>query len=82
MNMRRRVVGRWRFTFALLLVVVPAFSIGLAQAPGTFNEHEVKQQSNVQDKGDIWVLDIRFKDPRLITVPAEGGKFVGTCGTS
>jgi hypothetical protein len=72
MNMRRRVVGRWRFTFALLLVVVPAFSIGLAQAPGTFNEHEVKQQSNVQDKGDIWVLDIRFKDPRLITVDVPG----------
>src|SRR5713101_634768 len=67
----RRVVGRWRLTFAILMVV-PALSIGLAQAPGTFNEHEVKQQSNVQDKGDIWVLDFRFKDPRLITVDVPG----------
>jgi hypothetical protein len=43
-----------------------------AQTPGGFNEHEVKQQSNVQDKGDIWVLDFRFKDPRLITVDIPG----------
>jgi hypothetical protein len=43
-----------------------------AQTPGGFNEHEVKQQSNVQDKGDIWVLDFRFKDPRLVTVDIPG----------
>src|SRR5207237_8322265 len=42
------------------------------QAHGSFNKHEVKAQSNVQDKGDIWVLDFRFKDPRLITVDIPG----------
>jgi hypothetical protein len=49
-----------------------------AQAPGLFNAHEVKVQSNVQDKGDIWVLDFVFWDPRLITVdiPGRGRKLV------
>jgi hypothetical protein len=60
---------------ALLSLAVPS---GLAQAPGSFNEHEVKVQSNVQDKGDIWVMDFRFKDPRLITVdiPGRGRKLL------
>jgi len=44
----------------------------MAQPPGTFNVHEIKVQSNVQDKGEIWVLDFLFKDPRLITVDIPG----------
>jgi hypothetical protein len=55
--------------FALLFVAALS---ALAQAPESFNVHKVKQQSNVQDKGDIWVLDFWFKDPRLITVDVPG----------
>src|SRR5438105_1556447 len=43
------------------------------------NEREVKPQSNVQDTDDItspdskiWVLDFKFKDPRLIKVDVPG----------
>jgi hypothetical protein len=54
---------------SLMAVVSPS---SLAQAPGPFNEHVVKVQSNVQDKGDIWVLDFICKYPRLITVDIPG----------
>ena len=54
---------------ALLAVAVPGV---LAQPPASFNEREVKRQVNVQDKDGIWVLDFRFKDPRLITVDIPG----------
>src|SRR5438105_2759242 len=40
--------------------------------PGNPNEREVKPQVNVQDKGDVWVLHFKFKDPRLITVDIPG----------
>src|SRR5262249_35436996 len=68
--LRRRVV------LVLLLAVVPAISLAVAQTG--FNERDVKPQTNVQDKDDIWVLDFRFKDPRLITVdiPGRGKKVV------
>ncbi len=57
--------------FALVVGALVA-STSLAQPPGAFNVHEVKVQSNVQDKGEIWVLDFLFKDPRLITVDIPG----------
>jgi hypothetical protein len=50
---------------------------------GNPNEREVKPQANVQDSDDIsspdskiWVLDFKFKDPRLIkvNVPGRGQK--------
>jgi hypothetical protein len=56
---------------AVLAALVPAFCL-LAQPPAHFNEHEVKSKLNVQDKSDIWVLDFRFKEPRLITVDIPG----------
>jgi hypothetical protein len=63
--------------FALLTGAIAASS-GPAQPPGNFNIHWVKQRVNVQDKGEIWVLDFGFKDPRLITVdiPGRGRKLV------
>lgn len=46
---------------------------------GNPNEREVKPQANVQDGDDIsspdskvWVLDFKFKDPRLIKVDVPG----------
>lgn len=50
---------------------------------GNPNEREVKPQANIQDSEDItspdskiWVLDFKFKDPRLIkvNVPGRGQK--------
>jgi hypothetical protein len=70
--MSRRVV------LVLLLALVPALSLAVAQSVGPYNEREVKPQTNVQDRDDIWVLDFRFKDPRIITVdiPGRGKKVV------
>jgi hypothetical protein len=58
---------------------------GVSLAQTAPNVREVKIQANVQDFGQyvpndpdskLWVLDFRFKDPRLITadVPARGKK--------
>jgi hypothetical protein len=52
-----------------LAVVLP---VGAVLAAGPFNEREAKPQRNVEDKEGIWVLDFRFKDPRLITVDVPG----------
>ncbi len=63
----------WVFgSIGFLALGALALPCSFAQAPRPFNEHEVRVQSNVQDKGDIWVLDFRFKDPRLITVDIPG----------
>jgi len=72
-----QVVTRRRCLLALLLVL-PALSLAVAQNPGPFNERDVKKQTNVQDQDLTWVLDFRFKDPRLITVdiPGRGRKVV------
>src|SRR5581483_9368450 len=54
-------------------VVAVALSLALAQTP-PFNERDVRKERNAQDADDIWVLDFRFKDPRLITVDIPGVK--------
>jgi hypothetical protein len=61
--------------------VLPAGALLCAQTIGPFNEREAKRQTNTQDieLGEkLWVLDFRFKDPRLITVniPGKGKKVV------
>lgn len=68
---------RRAFIPALLLALTALLSVSIAQPP-PFNERDVKAQTNVQDKDDIWVLDFRFKDPRLVTVdiPGRGRKVV------
>jgi len=58
--------------FALLMAALPALSLAVAQNPGPFNERDVKKQPNVQDTENVWVLDFKFKDPRLITVDIPG----------
>ncbi|MGE3803373.1 MAG: hypothetical protein AB7K24_01725 [Gemmataceae bacterium] len=66
-----------RYLLALGTAAALALSIGMAQSP-PFNERDVKVEANIQDRSDIWVLDFRFKDPRLVTVdiPARGRKVV------
>jgi hypothetical protein len=74
-------MSRRRLGLVLLLALVPALSLALAQTVGPFNEREAKKQANIQDLNlgeKIWVLGFRFKDPRLITVdiPGRGKKVV------
>lgn len=68
-----------RWTLVLLLAAIPALSlVVLAQQPNPFGEREAKRQVNIQDTDQVWALDFRFKEPRLITVdiPGKGKKVV------
>jgi hypothetical protein len=63
--------SRWFCAAALLFLGVclsPAF------CQFTFNEREVKSENSAADKSNVWALDFRFKDPRLIKVnyPTRG----------
>lgn len=62
----------------LLAALVGTWSWVAAQSPAPFNEREVKGETLAHDKEGIWMLDFRFKDPRLITVdiPGRGRKVV------
>jgi hypothetical protein len=68
-------MSRWRLGLAALLALLPILSLVVGQTVGPFNEREVKKQTNTQDidLGEkLWVMDVRFKDPRLITVDIPG----------
>jgi hypothetical protein len=57
---------------ALALSVALAAGTALGQQT-SYNEREAKIMVNVEDPGkDLWVLDFRFKDPRVITVDIPG----------
>jgi hypothetical protein len=45
-----------------------------AQTQPMYNEREVKAQPSTLDKLDVWGMDVRFKDPRIIKVklPVRG----------
>jgi hypothetical protein len=69
-------VGRRVVPGLLLAAALGAAGWALADNP---NEREVKPQANVQDQDKInapdsriWVLDFKFKDPRLIKVDVPG----------
>jgi hypothetical protein len=55
--------------FFLAAFAMPAPS---ARAQGTFNEREVRSETSEDDKTDVWVMDFKFKDPRMIKVYAPG----------
>ena len=72
--------GRRWFGYALMLLLPVAaaalVSVALAAQP---NEREVKPEPNALDpdkvnaeNGRLWVLDFKFKDPRLIKVDVPG----------
>src|SRR5262249_32218455 len=68
-----RVMGRTPFMLVLLAGLIPALSLTFAQTPGRFNEREIRRPLIPGEaKQGIWVLDFRFKDPRLITVDIPG----------
>jgi len=56
----------------LLAVLVPTLSFGMVFAAGPFNEFEAKAVKSDLDKSNVWVLDFRFKAPRLIKVDIPG----------
>lgn len=73
-----RGMKRGRWLFAAIAVSALAFLVNMATADPP-NERHVKPGANAQDKDDItkpdskiWVLDFRFKDPRLVTVDVPG----------
>src|SRR5690349_15467535 len=59
---------------ALLAMAILALPLGVSsgQGPYTFNEREVRSKPSALDKADVWTLDFRFKDPRLIKVNVPG----------
>jgi hypothetical protein len=58
---------------ATLATVLPlSWTWTAAQGPVTFNEREVKTDPSALEKKDIWALDFRFKDPRLIKINIPG----------
>ncbi len=63
-----RTAARW---FGLTLVLV-AGVLAQAWSQSTFNEREVKSQPSELEKGEVWAMDFRFKDPRLIKVNYPG----------
>jgi hypothetical protein len=71
--------SRWhhrRTRVLALLILGVALTPALSQV--SFNEREVKSQPSALDKGDVWALDFRFKDPRLIkiNIPGRGKRIV------
>lgn len=55
-----------------LFVAVAAISTALAQTVQNPNERPVQPRTNPQDKEGIWLLDMTFKDPRVIVADIPG----------
>jgi hypothetical protein len=62
----RRLIG---LTLGVLSMGL-AFSTASSQS--TFNEREIKTQRSALDKPEVWAMDFRFKDPRMIVVEYPG----------
>ena len=62
------------FLVSIVLVTLICFSIAPLQSQTTFNEREVKSIPSDVDKVDVWGMDVRFKDPRIIKLklPVRG----------
>jgi len=76
--MTARTPGRAPLALALLLGAAGLPLAATAQTPLGPNERLAEPHVNVQDRDDTWVLEFKFKDPRLITVdvPGRGKKVV------
>jgi hypothetical protein len=64
-----RLSVRAGVTFAVLVL---ALMHSTAWSQSSFNEREVKSQTSALDKSDVWSMDFRFKDPRMIVVNYPG----------
>jgi hypothetical protein len=76
-------VGRCALVFFCAVSAIGLGGLALAVNP---NERDVKPEANVQDGDDIsspdpkvWVLDFKFKDPRVIKVSVPGRKGERVC---
>src|SRR5260221_1498469 len=56
----------------LLAVLALGLVLSTASSQGTFNEREIKSQKSALDKSDVYAMDFRFKDPRMIVVNYPG----------
>jgi hypothetical protein len=72
--MGERSMQRCRYMLALLAGLALVLSVGMVLAAGPFNEFEAKAKDGKSelDKSNVWVLDFRFKAPRLIKVDIPG----------
>lgn len=61
---------RIRWLAAVSLTVLAGTVV--AQVPGGYNEIPAPPKVNVQDKEDVWVLDFKFKTPRVINADVAG----------
>ena len=66
---------RARFPFSRTTLAALLF-FGVALAPALcqvgFNDREVKSQPSALDRVDVWALDFRFKEPRLLKINYPG----------
>jgi hypothetical protein len=66
-------VFKRRWLPALAAMLLPALLLGGVLGQGPFNEYEAKGfRSDLDKKSNVWVLDFRFKAPRLIKVDVPG----------
>jgi hypothetical protein len=74
MTVKKTVTRSFFALGAALLATSLTLQFSPAQGPSTFNEREVKASGSFNDdpKSDVWTLDFRFKDPRLIKVNVPG----------
>ncbi len=55
-----------------LAILILGLAIATVSSQTGFNEREVKAQISALDKSDVWAMDFRFKDPRMIVVNYPG----------
>jgi hypothetical protein len=56
----------------LLAMLVLGLAWSSASSQQAFNEREVKSQASALDQADVFAMDFRFKDPRMIVVNYPG----------
>jgi len=61
-----------------LSAAVCCAGLSTTSAQSSFNEREVKSQPSTLDKFDVWTMDVRFKDPRILKIklPGRGERIV------
>jgi hypothetical protein len=68
----RCIPGVRRLASLLMGVVTLGLAFSTASSQSTFNEREIKTQKSALDKPEVWAMDFRFKDPRMIVANYPG----------